>query len=145
MSKFNKATGQWEDKGGPKGIGAKKFRERAESVFEESKRRILKLDKLRMSRPLKLEEQDEYAALTWTAFNWFDTALLPTQGRERKEDGGREKQKPDEDRRDQVRAQFKPGLTARQIRKAIIEDGGGNYALRTIQDDIKILGLRKKK
>lgn len=57
-----------------------------------------------------------------------------SEGRDRLNRDRKDKAK---DRHDEIRMVYRPGMSAEDVRRAIVRAGGENHKLRTIQDDLK--------
>jgi hypothetical protein len=77
-----------------------------------------------------------------------DARLLMIADRARREGKGRDQLNRDKRftadiRRDEIRQVWRPGMSAEDVRQAVIMAGGEAASLRTFQDDLKKMRLRK--
>ncbi|MFY0691328.1 MAG: hypothetical protein JXR14_05320 [Paracoccaceae bacterium] len=146
--KFDKKSGKWIDAGGPRGMGSKQFRERHETVADESDRRWQKLENKRVREGLTKAEADQHASLAQYSRWMMQAALQPTKTREEAEEVGLKnvngnRQDAVADRRDEIRSVHRPGMSAEEIRRAVTRRHGSEHKLRTIQRDLREMGLTK--
>ncbi|MDU8945614.1 hypothetical protein [Ovoidimarina sediminis] len=144
--KFNKETGRWEDKGGPKGMGASAFRNKEQDIARECHRRWKALEEKRLKQGLDSGELDQYGFLAQMAFDYLENALRPTIQREEKEKRGSRKgvenrtlNREDSvaDRLDELRAIYNPSMSAEWHRTKFNRVYNAELKLRTIQRDLK--------
>ncbi len=141
--KFDKTSGKWvDDLKGPKQFTNLKFRQRQEGAANECRKRWEALESRRVEVGLSASELDEYALLASLAFDYLDTALRPTRIREDREGAGLENKNADrrdkaEDRRDEIRQVYKPGMSAGDVERALNQHSFGPYKRSTIEKDLK--------
>lgn len=140
--RFNKDTGKWEDKGGPKGMGPAAFRRQEHELARECHRRWQQLEKLRLRRGLSEAEIDQYAFLAKLAFDYLEHAIRPTTVREEAEITGSKKgiesrlkgqEFATADLRDEIRSIYRADKKAEWHRRELKKHCSVELGLRTMQ------------
>ena len=123
-----------------------KIEEKARLLRDENERRAREAEQEMIRPALSSAERLEFAErakVHWQlSRSWADLMLAPGKVRAAREARGRDAVNADRadratDRLDEVRAVYRPGDSAEQVRRKIMARSGENYPLRTIQRDMK--------